>query len=102
MARRGPLAPVLRYVPSFVSLHAYPRSMVAAYGAIAAFQAHGHHPTVREIAFAARISQTRHAARAIARLVKADLVRRRNVGDPRSRVRYELLGETLKVERPDP
>lgn len=95
--RRGPLAPELPYVPIFVQLRRYTRTMAAAYGAIAAYQAKSYHPTVREIAFAADIGCRRHCERAIAGLVAVHMLRRVNVGEPKSRVRYELLGPTLAM-----
>jgi hypothetical protein len=94
--RRGPLAPELPYVPLFEQLRRYTRAMQATYGAIAAFQHARHRPTVREIAFAARI-QLSQAKEAIRQLVDSNMLRRVNVGEPKSRVRYELLGPTLAM-----
>lgn len=91
---RRPLAPPLPYVPHFEQLRRYSRAMSGTYGAIAAFQRAGHQPTVREIAFAARI-QPSQAKQAIRQLVDSCMVRRENVGAPKSRVRYILLGPEL-------
>lgn len=94
--KRGELAPELPYVPLFEQLRSHTRTTAITYGAIAAFQAAGHHPTVKEIAYAARIGSYKYCERAIAELVRANWLRRRHVGSPRSRVRYDLLGPTLR------
>lgn len=94
--------PELDYVPHFASLTRIgcSRMAVAVYGAIAAYQSRGHHPSVVEIAWAAGHSTSRHALSALAELTRKNLVRREREGKGAyTRNRYTLLGPTLSTQQ---
>ena len=87
--------PPIAYVPLFAQLRTMRASKmaIAVYGAIAAYQRVGYHPSIAVLGWTAGHHTKWAAKRAIAELVRLRVLRRTRVGAQNV---YDLLGPTLE------